>query len=339
MGGGGFVDRVLGMGLGGLVLCVGAVVVGFLVLSRAAGWIDDHYLIVLPFLGLTMAGFLTWRVITAKAKKTPMRPSLLDVPGVVLAGALVLAGLGHLAMGVGLVVVAVVVAYGLMCLLAGPDLAPPQTQATLQGGRDWSTPRTGVGQPWRNQGSGDLSTETMSSQYRSQADQLRAQAADFDRQAGNWRVGGQGERKTIALLAQLGPEWTVLHDRGLPNSNANVDHVLVGPGGVVVVDTKAAGRNLTALNGRLLWHGLPADDKLETTRWEAERVAQILGRPGSVPAVWAVWGQDVPFGQACGVTVLAAENILDYVANLRPVLSVSQSQRVASLAERMLPPR
>jgi len=196
-----------------------------------------------------------------------------------------------------------------------------------------------VGHPWDTPSSGGLSAEVMGDQYRIEVGRLRAEADELERQAGNWSVGGQGERKTIALLAQLGPEWTVLHDRGLPNSNANVDHVLVGPGGVIVVDTKVVGRNLTALNGKLFWGRDPADDKLATTRWEAHRVAQILGRPGSVAAVWAVWGQDVPYGQSCGVTVLAAEDLLDYLAKLRPALSPSQSQRVAVLAERALPPR
>lgn len=54
-----------------------------------------------------------------------------------------------------------------------------------------------------------------------------------------WRVGGQGEQRVGAILDQL-PEtdWLVLHDLVLNQRGTNVDHLVVGPPGVVTINTK-----------------------------------------------------------------------------------------------------
>jgi hypothetical protein len=45
----------------------------------------------------------------------------------------------------------------------------------------------------------------------------------------------------------------LLHDRGIPRSRANIDHILVGPAGVFVIDAKRyAGRPTLRVTGGLL---------------------------------------------------------------------------------------
>lgn len=52
-----------------------------------------------------------------------------------------------------------------------------------------------------------------------------------------WQQGAFGEQATGKQLEKLEhEEWIVLHD--LSRGNSNVDHVLVGPGGVFVLDSK-----------------------------------------------------------------------------------------------------
>ncbi|ROR91062.1 nuclease-related domain-containing protein [Nocardioides aurantiacus] len=52
-----------------------------------------------------------------------------------------------------------------------------------------------------------------------------------------WQQGAFGEQATGKQLKELEREgWVVLHD--LPRGDGNVDHVLIGPGGVFVLDTK-----------------------------------------------------------------------------------------------------
>lgn len=54
-----------------------------------------------------------------------------------------------------------------------------------------------------------------------------------------WAVGARGEERMGARLdAVASSTLRVLHDRRIPGSRANIDHIVVCPGGVAVIDTK-----------------------------------------------------------------------------------------------------
>jgi hypothetical protein len=95
------------------------------------------------------------------------------------------------------------------------------------------------------------------------------------RDPGRWARGAAGEEATAALLAGLPRGWAVLHDRRLPGSRANVDHLVIGRRRAWVVDSKA-------YRGRLRagWRGPRAAGhpiEVAPAAWEAEVVAERLG--------------------------------------------------------------
>jgi hypothetical protein len=54
-----------------------------------------------------------------------------------------------------------------------------------------------------------------------------------------WARGGGGEERVAVLLAKrLDTGIVVLHDRRIPRSRANIDHIAIAPSGVWVIDTK-----------------------------------------------------------------------------------------------------
>ena len=56
----------------------------------------------------------------------------------------------------------------------------------------------------------------------------------------NWQSGAWGEQATAKVLRELEQEgWIVLHD--LPAGRGNVDHIVVGPTGVYLLDSKRLG--------------------------------------------------------------------------------------------------
>ena len=74
-------------------------------------------------------------------------------------------------------------------------------------------------------------------------------------EAERWMIGHKTERQVAGTLAPLSAcGYTFLHDRGWPGakrgSRAQIDHVLVGPGGVFVVDTKGW-KDVTVAGGRI----------------------------------------------------------------------------------------
>jgi Nuclease-related domain len=151
-----------------------------------------------------------------------------------------------------------------------------------------------------------------------------------------WRRGAAEERRTARLLAPLERRgWAVLHDLAIPGSAANIDHLVIGPGGVVVIATKQYRGRLYLDRYGFLWHRrhlLVA--ALRKVRWEADQADEVLGIADvHVAAVMAVHGASVPWGrlQADGVTVAPARRVPDLLCALPPILG---PERVARLADR-----
>jgi hypothetical protein len=65
---------------------------------------------------------------------------------------------------------------------------------------------------------------------------LKLQEAPEHEQA--WAKGARGEEELAASLARRCPEAIVLHDRRMPGSRANIDHLAVVRSGVYVIDAK-----------------------------------------------------------------------------------------------------
>ena len=129
-----------------------------------------------------------------------------------------------------------------------------------------------------------------------------------------WRRGAAGERRTARLLGPLERHgWAVLHDLAVPGSRANIDHLVIGPGGVFVIDSKQyRGRLQLDPSGRL-WHGrYPLAPTLRAVSFEADQAAQVLPDPGvAVVPIVAVHGAQVPWGKVVidGVPVVAARRL------------------------------
>ncbi|MFE1925823.1 nuclease-related domain-containing protein [Streptomyces asoensis] len=114
-------------------------------------------------------------------------------------------------------------------------------------------------------------------------------------EANRWEAGAEGERRTARRLAELEAEgWTVLHDRALPGSRANLDHLAVSWSGVVfVVDTKrwsAYDGDIAVRDGRLFHGDRDVTDRLNGVRHERTAVAKALGHRFRVVAVVVVDG-------------------------------------------------
>jgi Nuclease-related domain len=150
-----------------------------------------------------------------------------------------------------------------------------------------------------------------------------------------WRRGAVGERRTARLLGPLERHgWAVLHDLAVPHSRANLDHLVIGPGGVFVIDSKQyRGRFQLDPSGRL-WHGrYPLAPTLEVVSFEADQAAQILPDPGvAVVPIVAVHGAQVPWGKVVvsGVPVVSARRL---PSMLRALPALLGPERVAELAD------
>src|SRR5215211_7756374 len=151
-----------------------------------------------------------------------------------------------------------------------------------------------------------------------------------------WRRGAAGERRTAHLLAPLERRgWAVLHDLAIPGTQANIDHLVIGPGGVLVIDSKQYRGRLHLDQYGMVWHGRHLlVSALRKVLWEADQADEALGIADiTVAAIVAVHGASVPWGflQADGVTVVPARRLPDLLQALPHIYG---PERVAWLADR-----
>jgi Nuclease-related domain len=131
--------------------------------------------------------------------------------------------------------------------------------------------------------------------------------------------GSIGEEQTAELLKQLDQTWTVEHDR--PSERGNWDHVVTGPSGVYLIDSKRLSRPAKVVgdglvSGRLRFSGA-------SFRAAAAELADELGANGRRPwvqPVVVVWGQFIPRQvERERVIYLAADRLVPYLqSTVRP---------------------
>jgi hypothetical protein len=111
--------------------------------------------------------------------------------------------------------------------------------------------------------------------------------------------------------------------------------LVIGPGGVLVIDSKHYRGRLCQDCDGMVWHGRHLlVSALRKVRWEADQADEVLGIADiQIAAIVAVHGASVPWSllQADGVTIVPARRVPDLLQALPPTLA---PERVAWLADR-----
>jgi hypothetical protein len=110
-------------------------------------------------------------------------------------------------------------------------------------------------------------------------------------------------RRQLAKLARAG--YRAMNGNLIPDSEEQIDHLVVGPAGVFAIDSEAWNKHLVVRtkNGLQLWHGpFSMKDRLEHARWESEQAAEMLSSalasPVTVRPAMAVYGPKIPWDVA-----------------------------------------
>lgn len=153
------------------------------------------------------------------------------------------------------------------------------------------------------------------------SDEARARLARAEQQVRNWSAGAEGERRVAeSLVPTQACGWTALHDLRWPERPlANIDHVAVGPGGVVVVDAKQWSGEVTLRDGVLRQNGYPRERELQGVARAAADVTALLApqHRSAVHGVLCLAAQDVPpTTTASGVVVLGRHQLGTYLVGL-----------------------
>jgi hypothetical protein len=125
------------------------------------------------------------------------------------------------------------------------------------------------------------------------------------------RALGQGRRtaarrrtrRQLRKLARAG--YHAVHGVAIPDSDDEIDHLVIGPAGVFSIDSEAWDRRLPVRTrkGTHLWHGpFSMRHRLEHARWESEqataRLSGALGTNVTVRPAMAIYGPRIPWDVA-----------------------------------------
>lgn len=94
-----------------------------------------------------------------------------------------------------------------------------------------------------------------------------------------WRIGADGEEKVAAQLGKLikkDPRWRVIHAIPVGTRGSDIDHLVIGPGGVFTVNTKHHPRAKIWVGGNTLLVDGHKQPYVRNSRHEAARASQLL---------------------------------------------------------------
>ncbi|MEV7930576.1 nuclease-related domain-containing protein [Kitasatospora sp. NPDC088779] len=163
-------------------------------------------------------------------------------------------------------------------------------------------------------------------------------------EADNWDHGAAGEEETERILSVLERRgWTILHDRRIPGSTANLDHIAIGPRGqVVVIDSK----NRRPIPGAVLrlspdgeglrygnydWSKIVTAVRAEVRKSQGE----MLVEPSAMVVIHGVKFGSMPVMRCNGVLVVRPDKLVERL-ELEP--RVTDKPWIASHLDRTFPP-
>jgi hypothetical protein len=181
---------------------------------------------------------------------------------------------------------------------------------------------------------------------RTLADDHALKAENYRRVAEAIEKGNAGEHKIASLLDVLdGAGWVVLNDRyKSANSKTNIDHIIVGPPGVCVIDSKNWSGKLRLDDRGISVGRYRRDDHLEGAEQQAAAVggAARAVLPSVLTAPVLAFAGDVGLSAPAyhhGVMCLQAEQLLPWLTQQPLSLTSQEVHQLGSALDAAFPPR
>jgi hypothetical protein len=175
------------------------------------------------------------------------------------------------------------------------------------------------------------------------ADEHKRLAEEARRKSENWMVAFRTERQVARSLAPLeAAGYSFLHDRGWPGSRsgAQIDHVVVGPGGIFIVDTKSWAE-VTIASGHIFRGQADVTDDLAglaDVGYRTEEVMANLGLPaGEVHVVVVLVNLDINPIDVGSVIVVGERQAAAYINRHGTRLNHAQTAEVFRTASTYFP--
>lgn len=162
------------------------------------------------------------------------------------------------------------------------------------------------------------------------------------REAKAWRTGAMGEETVAGELARIGRsgDWRFVHSVPVGNRGSDIDHVLVGPGGVFTLNTKAHRDSNIWVGPNTLMVSGQKQPYLRNSRHEADRASRLLSAAAGFevvvhPVIAIVDPRNITYkNPPSDVTVVTRHGLKRWVSTLAPCLGDRQVDAIFSAVRR-----
>ena len=163
---------------------------------------------------------------------------------------------------------------------------------------------------------------------------------------GAFLKGARGEEIVARELSMLSKDWHVFH--GIPTNGVmgtlggtDFDHILVGPAGIIIIETKNWTGDISIEGGSINLNGvLPSRSPLAQIRKQANQLSQILNQnvepttPLYMIIAFASNSFKSEMAQIDDITICNARKLREYIMSL-PKYEISSIQKQQLLIEHL----
>jgi hypothetical protein len=154
-----------------------------------------------------------------------------------------------------------------------------------------------------------------------------------------WRIGAAGEQEVAWRLRKLDEGWHLLHAVPVGENGGDIDHLVIGPGGVYTLNTKNHPGGKVWVAERSFMVNGQRTQYLRNSRFEASRAAKLLGAACGFevavePIIVLLCAEITIKSRPEGVHVVSHRRIRKWLTKRPPVLGPEQVQAVYDHARR-----
>lgn len=158
-----------------------------------------------------------------------------------------------------------------------------------------------------------------------------------------WRIGADGEEKVAAQLAKVAkkdPRWRFLHAIPVGNRGSDIDHIIIGPGGVFTANAKHHPGAKIWVGGNTFMVNGAKQPYIRNARHEAQRAARILADACGFPVpveglIVTVNATDVVIkSQPEGVSVVPRMQVAGWLLRHGDILAPATIDAIYEVARR-----
>jgi hypothetical protein len=161
----------------------------------------------------------------------------------------------------------------------------------------------------------------------------------LDADSVSWYLGAKGEIEVGKILATLPPEWRVFHALPIGQKGSDIDHLVVGPGGIVTINTKNHSNKAIWVAGQTFMVSGQKQPYLHSAESEARSVTTLLRKriphlPAVQPSIVLVSPKSLTLKKRPErVKVVAATGLRRWLVKLPATLSAADMTELIAIID------